>query len=103
MNLLGRVSFFSLLAITLAFAITSASAADFHYFRAGNKSDAAVLATNGIAAQVLLFRHRLHRRLLPTAIEDGLARKVHAKDSVEWAVWRGKPVGLLCGARIFVR
>jgi len=49
MNLLGRVSFFSRLAITLVLAITSASAADFQYFRAGNKSDAAVPATNGIA------------------------------------------------------
>src|SRR5580765_2233881 len=49
MSSLGRVSFFSRLAITLVLAITSASAADFQYFRAGNKADASVPAANGIA------------------------------------------------------
>ena len=49
MNSLGRVVFLSRLAITLLLALTSASAADFQYFRAGNKTDASVPASNGIA------------------------------------------------------
>jgi cyanophycinase len=49
MNFLERVSFASRLAITLVLAITSATAADFQYFRIGNKADAAVPAANGIA------------------------------------------------------
>ena len=37
-----------------------------------------------------------HRRLLPTAVEDCFAGKVHAQDAVEGAVGCGQPVGFLC-------